>query len=110
MDLPVLAFIRFIAAIIILSLVGLTTAWAFDAHATDSAAHGQQIDAADSANHPDSDDHAYNHCCHFGAHLAGLSDTPRQLSPVLQSALLLPTPVSLFLGRTIAPPLKPPQS
>ena len=114
MDLPVLAFKRFIAAVIILSLVGLTTAWAFDAHAADSAAHGQHIDTADSENHPDADadadDHAHDHSCHAAAHLAGLSNTPHQLFPVLQPVLQPSNPVNSFLSRTIAPPFKPPQT
>jgi hypothetical protein len=105
-----LAFKRFIAAVLILSLAGLTTAWAFDAHDVDAAAHGEWIDTAGSADHPDADGHAYDHCCHAGAHLAGLSNTPQPLVPVIRSVLQSPTPADLFLARTTAPPFKPPRS
>ena len=105
-----LAFKRFIAAVLILSLAGLTAAWAFDAHDVDAAAHGEWTDTAGTVDHPDADGHAYDHCCHAGAHLAGLSNAPLPLFPVVRLVLQPPTHVGLFLGRIAAPPRKPPRS
>jgi len=110
--LRLLAFKRFIAAVIILSLVGLATAWAFDSHAADSATHGQLSGAPNTEHHPDgdADDHGHDHCGHTGAHLVGLSNASRVFSAMVHSTLKPLPPSDLFINRTIAPPFKPPRS
>jgi len=104
---------RFIAAIIILSLVGLPAAWAFDAHSAHVGDPRPASDAAvpsSSVGQDQGHEHDAGHCCHAGAHLVGLGSVwhpPLFPSAALPRLAALPDP---YLSRTTAPPLKPPQT
>jgi hypothetical protein len=103
-------FRRYIAATIIVSLLGLVTAWAFDTHAAGTAVHEHQLDVSGSTPHSHDEGHGCDHWCHAGAHLIGLNYVPGLISAVTQSMPWPQASASLLISRTTAPPLKPPQS
>ena len=105
-----LSFQKSIAAVIVLCLVGLSTAWAFDAHAVDVSEPERLVDVSDSAPLSDKHGHDGDHSCHGGAHLVGIDQSLRQTLPVPHSAPNILLSRSLFVSRTSPPPLRPPQS
>jgi len=105
-----LSFRKSVAAAIVLCLVGLSTVWAFDAHAVDVSQPERLVDVSDTA--PLSDKHGHNddHSCHGGAHLVGIDQSLRLTLPVTQSAPQSLFSGSFFISQTSPPPLRPPQS
>lgn len=105
-----LSFRKSIAAAIVFCLVGLSTAWAFDAHAVDVSHPERLIDVSDRA--PFSDQHGHNddHSCHGGAHLVGIDRALPLTLPLTQTAPRSLPFGSLFVSQTNSPPLRPPQS
>ena len=65
-------FRKAIATVVIVSLLGLSTAWAFDFHAEDFTMNQHPAEMSAQASLIDDDHHQYDHCCHLGAHLLGL--------------------------------------
>ena len=108
-QLPLL-FERTIIAILILSLTGLSTAWAFDAHAADVLMHEHAEEHPGSDASQDEAMHGCDHHCHAGAHLIGLGYMPRAVSEGNCFVIRLASPASILISRSTAPPLKPPQS
>ena len=107
---PMPKFRKSIAAVIVLCLVGLSTAWALDSHAVDAWQPERLIDVSDSAPLPDKHNHTDDHCCHGGSHLVGIDQSLRPTLPDTHSAPQTPSSCSLFVSRTSPPPLRPPQS
>lgn len=105
-----LSFRKSIAAVIVLCLIGLSTAWAFDTHAVDVSETERFVDVSDSASLSDKHGHDDDHSCHGGAHLVGIDQSLRQTLPVPHSAPQTLSYCSLFVSRTSPPPLRPPQS
>jgi hypothetical protein len=105
-----LNFRKSIAAAIVLCLVGLSTAWAFDVHALDVSHPEQLIDVSDPAPIPDQHSHSGDHSCHGGAHLVGIDRALPLTLPVTQAAPQSMPFGSLFVSHTNSPPLRPPQS
>ena len=99
-----------VAVAIVLCLVGLSTAWAFDAHAVDDSQPERLIDVSDTTPLPDKHSHNEDHCCHGGAHLVGLDQAAYLILPVTQSVPRPPASRDLFVSQASAPPLRPPQS
>ena len=61
---------RLVLSLIIVSLCGYGTAWAYSGHSGDIAAHfSVEIDDDD---HGALGDEGCDHCCHAGSHLTGL--------------------------------------
>lgn len=99
---------RLLVAVLILSIVGYGTAWSFDTHALDPSGHAHLSD--DSGLNPqDHDDGGCDHCCHAGAHLAGLRSSDFRDFPSV-SGLKNATASAVYLTRATSPPLKPPQA
>ena len=98
---------RLIAVVLILSVFGYGTAWAFHLHApaVSDAAHTQQADAA---THNDAG--GCDHCCHASAHFAGLTNHPLQLLVSVPHLQLVRPNTAAYIKRETAPPLKPPQA
>lgn len=92
----------------VLSLLGLSTAWAFDGHGAGEA--GDCHGAHESGQPLDRDDAGCGHVCHAGAHLFGLDSAPGPLSVVIRPVPRPAMAAVLLVTRTTAPPLKPPQS
>jgi hypothetical protein len=105
-----LSFRKSIATAIVLCLVGLSTAWAVDAHAVDASHPERLIDVSDSAPLPDKHNHNDDHSCHGGAHLVGIDQSSHLILPVTQTAPRSLPFGSLFVSQTNSPPLRPPQS
>ena len=103
-----LAFKRLIAVTVMLSLFGLSTAWAFDGHGAGDAAGCHE--AHESANPLHDDGSGCGHVCHAGAHLFGLDPAPGPASIVPRAVPRPALSAVVLVSRTTAPPLKPPQS
>jgi hypothetical protein len=99
---------RFIAVTIVLSLFGLTTAWAFEMHGVDAGVH--EAHAGFPGSPPDHDGYGCDHSCHAGAHLIALGQAPKTFTRPAQPTWQASAPADSFASRSIAPPLKPPQS
>jgi hypothetical protein len=98
---------RFLIAVLILSVIGYGTAWAFDTHAFDDSEHVHMSDDL-GINTLDHDDGGCDHCCHAGAHLAGLTSLSYRDFPYT-SGLKIATAPAVYLTRNTSPPFKPPQ-
>jgi hypothetical protein len=102
---------RTIIAILILSLTGLSTAWAFDAHAADSVMHEHPAGHSEPDASADGEmQHGCDHYCHAGAHLIGLGYMPHALYEGTGLVTMMASPASILISRSTAPPLRPPQS
>ena len=73
-------FRRVITAILMYSVLGYATAWAFEWHAVDIAHHAAPTDHADWSSQSDAED--CDHCCHVGAHLIGFAQRGCPISPI----------------------------
>ncbi|MCB1728679.1 MAG: hypothetical protein KDI22_14775, partial [Gammaproteobacteria bacterium] len=91
-------FRKSIAAVIVLCLVSLSTAWAFDSHAVDVSQPERLVDVSDSAPLPDKHSHTDDHCCHGGSHLVGIDQSLRPTLPDTHSAPQTPSSRSLFVS------------
>lgn len=98
---------RVIAAILMFSVLGYGTAWAFEWHSVDIADHAHATEYAYPA--PQADHEGCDHCCHAGAHLVGLAQRSQPFSPNA-TAPRLANGAAVFVTRFTDPPLKPPQS
>ncbi|HPE81785.1 MAG TPA: hypothetical protein PKZ35_17485 [Gammaproteobacteria bacterium] len=97
---------RLIAVVLMLSVFGYGTAWAFHWHSPASdAVHAQQVDTPD---HNDAGG-GCDHCCHASAHFVSLIHQvqPFVSVPDVRRASL---PARVYVRRSTAPPLKPPQA
>jgi hypothetical protein len=97
---------RVIAAILILTVLGYGTAWAFDWHAMDAAEHIHASEHADTDSHADD---GCDHCCHAGVHLLGFSRPVHDISSSVSDSHLKDDGV-IFVSRSTDPLLKPPQT
>ena len=98
---------RFLIAVLILSVIGYGTAWAFDTHAFDDSEHVHMSDDL-GVNTQDHDDGGCDHCCHSGAHFSGLtSSSYHGISST--SGLKNAAAPAVYLTRATSPPFKPPQ-
>jgi hypothetical protein len=98
---------RLIAFVLILSVFGYGTAWAFHWHApaVSDAAHAEQADAT---GHNDAG--GCDHCCHASAHFTGLTHRPLQLFVSVTGQQRVRPNLAAYIKREAAPPLKPPQT
>jgi len=98
---------RVIAGILMFSILGYGTAWAFEWHSVDIGDHAQVTEHAN----PDhqADHEGCDHCCHAGAHLIGLAHRVYPISPAAAEPRL-GNGVGIFITHSTDPPLKPPQS
>ncbi|MCG7872284.1 MAG: hypothetical protein N0C81_00930 [Candidatus Thiodiazotropha lotti] len=101
---------KFIAVIIVLSLGGLSTAWAYDTHIVDPIDHQHTLAQTDTGLAHDEADHDDDHCCHLGIHLIGIRNVSHPVIKITQSMLQTRLSPNLFVSLTTAPPLRPPQS
>lgn len=99
---------RLFIAVLILSVIGYGTAWAFDTHALDLSDHAQlSFDAGFSPlDHDDSD---CDHCCHANAHFTGLASSGFRAFPSTSTSNDA-TALAVYLTRSPSPPFKPPQT
>ena len=107
MSLTPLGYRRFIVAILMFSVLGYGTAWAFEWHPVDVVDHAHAIEHADSGSA--AGDGGCDHCCHAGAHLIGLAQWGQPISP-FGCKLLVANWTEIFVTRSTDPPIKPPQS
>lgn len=105
-----LSFRKSIAAALVLCLVGLSAAWAFDTHALDVSHPEHLIDVSDSMPFPDQHSHNDDHSCHGGAHLVGIERALPVTLPLTQTAQWFLYFGNLFVSQTSSPPLRPPRS
>jgi len=99
---------RLFIAILMLSVFGYGTVWAFDSHAVDLADHAHATENAD----PDDqahDESGCDHCCHAGAHFTGLTSADYLFFPPASGSNNATIP-AVYVTRATDPPLKPPQS
>jgi hypothetical protein len=98
---------RLIVAIVVFSVLGYGTAWAFHGHAVKPADHFYTTEHDKSG--PQTDQENCDHCCHVSAHVIGLVQQGPFISfPATEVHLSQGT--SVYVTRSTAPPLKPPQS
>ncbi len=100
-------FRRVITAILMCSVLGYATAWAFEWHAVDIADHATSTDHADSGSQSNTD--GCDHCCHVGAHLIGFAQRGYPISPIGANPRRA-NRSAIFVTRSTDPPLRPPQS
>lgn len=100
-------FRRVIAAILMFSVLGYGTAWAFEWHSVDIADHAYATEQADLG--PQINSSGCDHCCHASAHLIGIAHWGQPISP-LATAPRLANGIAVLVTRSIDPPLRPPQS
>jgi hypothetical protein len=93
---------------LILSLLGLGAAWAFDRH----AAGGEHEMAPGTPAHESGvggEVVGCDHCCHLGAHLMGMCSSNPE--PILGGhELFAASPEYLLLSASHQPPLRPPRA
>jgi hypothetical protein len=92
---------------VVLSILGYGSSWAFAGHAVDPAEHAVAGVVADQP--IGSEESACDHCCHAAAHMVGLAPAP--LTPYRKQ----PDSFRVACGDTLilipsAPPLKPPRA
>jgi hypothetical protein len=98
---------RFISFILVFSLIGYGTTWAFDGRAFERAAHAKsgmhgQSELGDDGSQCD-------HCCHAAAHMLGIySPLPTLIRPQPDSFHMAVDRLAATLAH--APPIKPPRS
>ena len=97
---------RLILLLVVISLCGYGTAWAYSDHSSDIAAHFSV--EIDDHGHDALDDEACDHCCHAGSHLTGLvcavpGSSHRPADGCCTSGN------SVFPTLSQAPPFKPPR-
>jgi len=100
-------FRHIIVAILMLFVLGYGTVWAFEGHEVDIAehTHATPFDSQE----PQADDDNCDHCCHAGAHLIGFVPHRHGASPISSNSILAKG-MAIYLTRSTAPPIKPPQS
>jgi hypothetical protein len=80
--------------------------YAWDLHTADPYGHHYAA-STDPSGPAQSDSHACGHCCHMGAHLAGLCSTALSLEPPLDGIAHALEPFALIVTSP-HPPLRPP--
>ena len=98
---------RLLTILVVLSMLGYGSAWAFDTHAFNLAGD-TAIGAHDQAGAA-LDETGCDHCCHASAHLVGLVSSRPQLAPLRRDRFRLASGF-LLSHAFFAPPLKPPRS
>ena len=98
---------RLIVILLIASILGYGTAWAFDGHSHDSSDHVHVMDQ-DHLDHQVDEDQC-DHCCHASAHFLGFTSESNPQLPVASNAFLL-TSTEAYIACATDPPIKPPQT
>lgn len=99
---------RIIASVLVVTVLGYGSAWAFAGHTLDTGDHAAMADLFEHAQTA-AEDGGCDHSCHAGAHMTGMaSPVPTFIFPDIGS--LRATYSRSTLPISFAPPLKPPRS
>ena len=99
-------FRRFITLLLVVTLLGYGTSWAFSGHVLEDVDHAADIHGHSQEMVDESD---CDHCCHAAAHMTGLTPPLPELAR-LDNEILRPSPGRLALTHCASPPRKPPRS
>lgn len=102
-------FKRLLMLLLITSILGYGSVWAFDGHIDEAKEHQGAVGDVDHSPGDDEDHPSCDHCCHASAHTIALS--PFQSSTAYSGTCTGYTPYLHTLSfLSTAPPDRPPQS